>query len=107
MGMEVGMAAVLGRVSGQQKTPHAARGFKFLWSWRSDLNRRPAVYETAALPTELRQQSRLIILRHYSWFKVKYLPSPAIGPLSDAMSTVMGYAPIHDIDMIFAPASVY
>ena len=25
------------------------------WSWRMELNHRPAVYETAALPTELRQ----------------------------------------------------
>jgi hypothetical protein len=27
------------------------------WSWRSDSNRRPAVYKTAALPTELRQRA--------------------------------------------------
>ncbi len=26
-------------------------------SWRAGLNRGPAVYETAALPTELRQQN--------------------------------------------------
>ncbi len=28
------------------------------WSWRRDLNPRPAVYKTAALPTELRQPAR-------------------------------------------------
>ncbi len=27
------------------------------WSWRRDLNPRPAVYKTAALPTELRQRA--------------------------------------------------
>ena len=27
-----------------------------LWSWRSDLNRWPADYKSAALPTELRQR---------------------------------------------------
>jgi hypothetical protein len=26
-----------------------------LWSWRLDLNQRPADYKSAALPTELRQ----------------------------------------------------
>ena len=31
----------------------------FLWSWREDLNLRPADYKSAALPTELRQQSGL------------------------------------------------
>jgi hypothetical protein len=29
------------------------------WSWRRDLNPRPAVYKTAALPTELRQRPHL------------------------------------------------
>ena len=27
------------------------------WSWRLDLNQRPADYKSAALPTELRQQN--------------------------------------------------
>jgi hypothetical protein len=27
----------------------------FFWSWRLDLNQRPADYKSAALPTELRQ----------------------------------------------------
>ena len=31
----------------------------FLWSWRRDLNPRPAVYKTAALPTELLQLTRI------------------------------------------------
>ena len=30
------------------------------WSWRSDLNRRPADYKSAALPTELRQRKTII-----------------------------------------------
>lgn len=29
------------------------------WSWRRDLNPRPAVYKTAALPTELRRHTIL------------------------------------------------
>ena len=29
---------------------------RVFWSWRSDLNRRPADYESAALPTEPLQQ---------------------------------------------------
>ena len=29
--------------------------YLIFWSWRPDLNRRPADYESAALPTELRQ----------------------------------------------------
>ena len=29
----------------------------FTWSWWPDLNRRPADYESAALPTELHQHS--------------------------------------------------
>ena len=37
----------------QQKNP-AVTGF--FWSRRPDSNRRPAIYETAALPTELRRQ---------------------------------------------------
>lgn len=32
------------------------------WSWRRDLNPRPAVYKTAALPTELRQRAQKGIL---------------------------------------------
>ena len=62
VGMEVGIDGALATVRGPTKNPQRLRGFKFCWSWRSDLNRRPAVYETAALPTELRQQLDLIIL---------------------------------------------
>ena len=42
------------------------------WSWRMDLNHRPAVYETAALPTELRQPKPDITL---------FMASPAAGHL--------------------------
>src|SRR2546428_8220668 len=38
--------------------PGRALGQNRSWSRRSDLNRRPAVYETAALPTELRRPLR-------------------------------------------------
>ncbi len=33
---------------------------EIVWSWRSDLNRRPADYKSAALPTELRQRKTII-----------------------------------------------
>ena len=34
---------------------------KFYWSWRLDLNQRPPDYKSGALPTELRQQKKIII----------------------------------------------
>jgi hypothetical protein len=39
---------------GQKKNPEYP-DFFFSWSWRSELNGQPAVYDTAALPIELRQ----------------------------------------------------
>ena len=43
-----------------QKTRLFCRVF-FLGSWRADLNRRPADYESAALPAELRQHYFIIL----------------------------------------------
>ena len=41
------------------------------WSWRTDLNPRPADYKSAALPTELRQ--RVAGLSRLSGKQVKYV----------------------------------
>ncbi len=38
---------------------------KFFWSWRLDLNQRPADYKSAALPTELRQPISLLFKGHF------------------------------------------
>ena len=45
------------KLGGRRKT-NWLEFLKEIWSRRSGLNGRPAVYETAALPTELRRPSR-------------------------------------------------
>ena len=39
-------------------------GVGTLWSWREESNLRPAVYKTAALPTELRQLEEFYETHH-------------------------------------------
>ena len=60
-------------------------GFSEEWSRRPDLNRGPAVYETAALPTELRRPgaARSRILR-------KGMVSVNVRALADAGADVAG-----------------
>ena len=41
----------------KEKSPANKRLRGFLWSWKRDLNTRPADYESAALPTELFQRN--------------------------------------------------
>ena len=40
--------------------PDWSRRQAYQWSWRSDLNRRPADYKSAALPTELCQHHLIL-----------------------------------------------
>ena len=43
-------------IPGPEKAPDLLVSYCFIWSWRTDSNRRPADYKSAALPTELRQR---------------------------------------------------
>ena len=53
-----GTLAELGRHGAVLSTVNQLNHRRVLWSRRSGLNGRPAVYETAALPTELRRPLR-------------------------------------------------
>ncbi len=64
-----------------------------MWSWREELNLRPAVYKTAALPIELRQlgEYKAIIPKdeafNQHWIQKSIFPiSPDLGHLQHDFS---------------------
>ena len=58
----------------------------YLWSWRLDLNQRPADYKSAALPTELRQLSLFILLERETGLE------PATYSLEGCRSSQLSYS---------------
>ena len=65
MNLKYGMraASVVRHPSSLIKLRRACEVLLESWSWRRELNPRPAVYKTAALPTELRQRTHDYINR--------------------------------------------
>ena len=90
----------LTRASTRSYNPFCSSSIIIKWSWRRDLNPRPAVYKTAALPTELRQLKRTRIAQAGRVrCKGRNVVSPLTGPSSESEGKIL--TPITEIFVTF------